>query len=296
MTTIYKWRVYCTTDSKYETGWAEAEPTVCFANTAHSIDSQKTVILETREANLVSIREENTPTGGHFCTTTMTVDCSRNMTQSKTQFWDIPISALAMNFVTSSVHTGDTVDILVGENTIIGVLTANASSALAWVSQNYTAGDVVTYTDPDFGARVYTCTTNTVSNEVPSDETYWQHGFELSVSQTVIDNTSKGYHINLFDGVNSDTLDMVLHVDSVNNKIYVKNNLSYGFLASSPTYVRQTVYTVKDYKLDVPWEHEIGQSKIGASYVPKDTRITLRYTNNSTDTDKSLTGRVEFLY
>ncbi len=53
---------------------------------------------------------------------------------------------------------------------------------------------------------------------------------------------------------------------------------------------------MKDYDIGHPWEHEIGNTKIGGSYVPADVEVTIEYTNNSTTDDKLFVGRVEYLY
>jgi hypothetical protein len=47
--TIHRYRVYCTTDAKYEYIWAESTdpvPSLCPANTVHIIDASKTAIME----------------------------------------------------------------------------------------------------------------------------------------------------------------------------------------------------------------------------------------------------------
>ena len=46
-TEVHKYRVWCNTDSKYVEVWAEEEPTTCPENNGHSIDPDKTVIVET---------------------------------------------------------------------------------------------------------------------------------------------------------------------------------------------------------------------------------------------------------
>jgi hypothetical protein len=44
---VYKYRVWCETDNKYVETWGDSEPTVCPENNGHSIDADKTVIVET---------------------------------------------------------------------------------------------------------------------------------------------------------------------------------------------------------------------------------------------------------
>lgn len=291
MTTLYKYRIYCITDSKYEYVWAETTPTTCPTNTADTIDSSSITIVETREPDETRIKEEIIPTGGHFATTTLKINATKNTTTTVTKTFPFPISALSVEFVTTTDHMEDTLNLVIGKDTIIGNIVANVSPATAWVSQNYTEGQTVTY-----NSKVYTCILNTVSNEVPTNTTYWQHGLRLAVSQTVIDNTAAGYYIKLDDFTNNDDTERVVRVDTTNNYIYVETNVTNSYLAATPTYVRQSVYSVKEYDIGHPWEHEIGATKIGGSYVPANVDVTIEYTNNSVTDDKLLVGRVEYLY
>ena len=73
MTAIYKYRIRCLTDNKNEFIWAESEPVLCPINTSHSIDATKTAIVEKRDNNSFEIKEEFTPTGGHFQCDTKTI-------------------------------------------------------------------------------------------------------------------------------------------------------------------------------------------------------------------------------
>ena len=69
-----------------------------------------------------------------------------------------------------------------------------------------------------------------------------------------------------------------------------------SFSAVSPTYVRQTVYFMKDYEIGPAWERTIGSSKIGGSFIPKGVSVTLHYTNKSVTDDKIFFVIVEYLY
>ncbi|MCK5603408.1 hypothetical protein KAR91_16100 [Candidatus Pacearchaeota archaeon] len=46
MADLFKYRIYCNTESAYVTGWYETEPTVCPNNNTHNIDSTSVVIIE----------------------------------------------------------------------------------------------------------------------------------------------------------------------------------------------------------------------------------------------------------
>ena len=180
---------------------------------------------------------------------------------------------------------------IIGKDTIIGNIVANVSPATIWSSQNYTEGQGVIYNN-----KVYTCILDTVNNEEPTNITYWQHGLRIPVSQTVIDNTSIGYLIKLDNFTNNDDVERIIKIDTVNNYIYVETNPTNSYSAASPTYVRQNVYTIRNYEIGNPWEHEIGASKIGGCYIPANVLITIEYVNKSVTTDKVLIGRVEYLY
>jgi hypothetical protein len=270
-------------------------PTTCPTDTAHTLDTTLTSVIDTITENKVTIREESTETGGNFQSRSVTIVSDPGQTNTTLISWPYPVSAMAMEFNVSSDMKGDAVGLAVGVNTIIGALTANSPATSAWTAQNYTSGQIVSYTHPTHGSRYYTCLTDTVSNEPPTDTTHWRHGYRLNVSGTVVANTMTGYYLNLFDGVNSDDLGRVLGVDTENSRVYVEEAPTNSFLATSPSYVRQTVYMLKDWTLGAGGSHLIGESKIGGSYIPADVVVTAFYTNNG-EVQRTFIGSVEYLY
>lgn len=293
---VKQYRIYCTTDNKYITSWNTEEPTICPENNTHSIDTNATVIINTISKNNVIVEEETIPTGGNFASRTITISAIKNTKTNIDFWWPYPISALISQFNSAETHRGDNISMYVAPDTIIGVLTLNISQASSWKSQNYTVGEIVTYTHSIFGERVYTCISNTINNENPSNITYWKHGLEISVNSTVIQNVQIGYYLKLDDGIKNSDLLLVVSKDIYNNKVYVENNINNSYAASTPTYIKKTVSIFKEYHLGEPCNHVIGESKIGGSYIPTDTIIRVIYDNKSIDTDKTLIGRVEYLY
>lgn len=293
-TTYYEYRVRCTTDGIDET-WILSEddpvPTTCPTNTAHQIDATQTVIIREISDNVVTVKEESIATGGNFQATTLSFNAIKNQITSASLMWPFPVSALAIEFIAEETNRGDVLDMVIGKNTIIGIITASVSVATVWSAQNYTVGQVVLY-----NSKVYTCIVDTVSNEVPTNTTYWKYGLELSVNQTVIDNIRIGFFVKLFDGSNQDDVERVLSIDKINNKIYVETNVVNSFSAATPTYVQQSVKVMKDYEISGPWQHIVGSNKIGASYIPANVPVTIDYNNKSIDTDKIVVGQVEYLY
>lgn len=253
---------------------------------------------KTNEVQIVKIKEETNDTGENFQITSIKINAAKNTTTSTYISWPHPISALLLNFTSGSEHIGDFISLSAIDNTIVGVITANVTPATTWTAQNYTTGQSVTYDTGDeiFGIRTYTCVANTVNNEVPTNKIYWQYGMRLGVSQTVSDNVMVGYYIKLTNGVNTNDFGRVIKVDKNNHCIYVENNAVNSFAAASPTYVLLTVYAIKDYEIGKPWSYDIGQGKIGGSYIPADTKIHISYTNLSATDDKVLYGSIELLY
>jgi hypothetical protein len=292
MTSVYKYRIKCITDNTFETTWDTEEPTTCPINTAHTIDSSQTSIIDNIIQNELIVKEEEISTGGNFSTTTIFVDAKKNTTSNTIMSWEHPVTALSVSFVGETTHQGDIINLVSGKDIVIGVLTANITQSTIWTTQNYTVDSVVTY-----NTKTYTCITNTVSNENPTDTVYWKRGFGLHVSQTVTDNTKVGFYISVYDGTNDDSLGYVISIDKINNKIYLTTDLtSASFSATTPSYIRQSVYTIRDYTVGPAWYHVIGNSKIGGSYIPAGVEVNLLYTNKSLDTDKGFYGTVEYLY
>lgn len=267
----------------------------CPFNGAHTVDDTLSSIIDFHKDDEIKIKEESVKTGGNIQIASMEIIANPSTTTVSRKSFPIPITAMSVDFVAAAENKGDVLNVTVGEDTIIGAITANVTPATAWVSSNYTAGQTVTYTDPVFGARVYTCMVNTVSNEPPTNKNYWKHGFELTVSNDVMVITMIGYHIKLDDLTNSDNCARVLSKDTINNKIYVEINPTNSYSAASPTFIRQTIFTIDNLVIGEPWNHDLGKSKIGGTYLPADTWVTVHYTNN-TASAKYLYSWVELLY
>lgn len=291
MTTLYKYRIYCVTDSTYEYVWAEEEPTTCPTNTAHTIDTTSITIVEVKEPNEIKVQEETVPTGAHYAIETVQLDSIKNSTTSTTQSFGFPISALSINFVTDSSHYLDEITLTIDKDRIIGAITNVLSPASTWVSQNYIEGNTVEYS-----SKLYTCILDTVSNEVPTNMTYWKRGLQLPVSSTVTSNTAIGFYITVDDFTNADQVGRVLSIDDTNGYIYVDTNLTNSFSPATPTYIRQNICPLKNYIIGPPWHYSIGKAKIGGSNIPSDIVVTIEYTNKSLLDDKVFIGILEYLY
>lgn len=94
-------------------------------------------------------------------------------------------------------------------------------------------------------------------------------------------------------GVVTDELGDVIDIDYSTGKVTVENNLTNTFSAGA--YVQMSVCVMRNYIISEPGDHSIGDSKIGASYIPKGQLVRLVYTNNS-NTDKLFVWSTEMLY
>jgi len=50
--TIYKWRIWCSTDGRWVEGWSKELPSQCFENHTHTIDTSKTTSIDSISQNL----------------------------------------------------------------------------------------------------------------------------------------------------------------------------------------------------------------------------------------------------
>jgi len=307
MTTVYKYRVRCTTENAWKIVWGDTDPTVCPTNTIHTIDTSLTSIIDIVEKQRVSIQEETVPTGGNFQCTSLVINADGGQVGSAGISWPYPVTALQVDFITSEENAGDVINMYGGKDTIVGNITASVAVASAWADQNYVAGEVVVYNHPLFGSRVYTCLQDTVSNEIPiipnfpgmpDNLPYWIHGFELNVSPTVTEFAYSGFEIALFNGVNRTDMGRIISVNRESNKVYVENNVDMSYSHTTPTYVQRTIYFLKNYCIDKPWHRVIGGSKIGGSNIPPNIFIHGEYTNNGATGSgtKTIIGHVEYLY
>ena len=116
---------------------------------------------------------------------------------------------------------------------------------------------------------------------------------QFTVSQTVIDNTNLGYYITLQSSDSINHLGRVLAIDKSTNKITTEYQTSDSFPAFSS--IKQSVYILKDWEIGPPCRYEIGNKKIGGSYIPTGIEVSIEY-NNLTGNEKKFVGWLEHLY
>lgn len=117
----------------------------------------------------------------------------------------------------------------------------------------------------------------------------------LTVQQSVIDNTRLGACIKIDDDTNNDVMGRVIEIDAANLKIKMETAATQAFSPATPTYVKQTIELLRKGPLDSEGRVQLGESKIGGSYIPSNTQLTAIFHNSETIA-KRLVFALEYLY
>lgn len=134
-------------------------------------------------------------------------------------------------------------------------------------------------------------TIGSITSDVTASDTV------INVSQTVLDNVEVGYKVELDDGTNVDDLGWVLAKDDIAGTITVETAAVNGFLATTPTLVKQTIPILDEIEIDYTTASiTIGATKIGGSYLPANTVIEFGYFNGDASAGKRFRAILEFLY
>lgn len=131
---VYKYRIYCNTEAQNVYEWAETEPTTCPNNTAHDVNLNSISIMDQQGPSLFTIKEETTPTGGHYRAETRKInaDAGPNVTTSMEYSWPFDISVLAIYLLPDATTADDILTVTIGPDMVYGV-----------VPQDITAGSTV---------------------------------------------------------------------------------------------------------------------------------------------------------
>jgi hypothetical protein len=120
--------------------------------------------------------------------------------------------------------------------------------------------------------------------------------FVIPIDYVVLNNFADiGFvvYIQSADGLVEENLGEILSIDKTNSTVTVEHPTTISFAAGSK--IQIAVVGVKNIYLSAGGVFEIGQSKIGGSYVPLGAKIRVTYTN-SNQTVKKCTFKLEYLY
>lgn len=249
--TVYKYRIYCITESQNVYEWAETPPTTCPHNTAHTINLNSISIVDQQGPDILSIKEESTPTGGHYRaqTETLVANAGPDVSTSMQFSWPFDISVLAIYIMADATTAGDIINVTIGKDTVYGTLSDNV---------------------------------NTASTIIP-------------VSSSVITNIAKGYYVTLDDSINTDNVGRVTAVNAIDNTINVETATTHAFAATTPTLVKVNIKPIDNFQLVAGLPFTLGIKKIGGTFLPANTIVTIDYLNKG-NAQKTLVFGYEYLY
>lgn len=128
---ITEWRIYCNDEQSWVHGFkdtTDGPPLTCFSNTSHSVNTQSVQELDVISNNVViaKIQEESIETGGYFRSHGFKFTIPANSTESHEVSWPYPITVLESFFVGGPQHEGNVINVIVGDDTIVGALVSQA--------------------------------------------------------------------------------------------------------------------------------------------------------------------------
>ena len=134
MSQVYRYRIWCSTDSKYEYVWNTTEPTVCPTNSAHTISD--VTIVDTVSTDIKQVTE--TTDGLYYlCETQKFTIPAGTGVSYHTHSWPHDILIWKTEYHSQANQIGDSFNVSISPNTTIGVIAAPA-----------TAGDTVLTVSP----------------------------------------------------------------------------------------------------------------------------------------------------
>lgn len=151
--TVYEWRIYCNDEGGWQHIWAETAPTVCPNVNTHNVNSNSVQQINVVSSNEVVVREETTPTGGHFLEYGVAFDAAPSTTTEHTETHPIALTVVRCVFPVTADQKGDSLTVVGAPHTTVGALTADADAGStvlnvsSTVTDNIVVGHHLTLTD-----------------------------------------------------------------------------------------------------------------------------------------------------
>lgn len=330
MKVIHEFRLWCNIDNKYVTTYGPTPPTKCPNDTSHTIDKSKTVIEDTSDPKVTTIKEYNDSLGGYY--------------KVKGELMVIPEKPVLAGKTTNETGVSDTV--LEVDDAVINIITldvviqlrhANGVTKLGKIiiidkkNKQITIMNDMEYETYDkvieAGAAVEIITTckdfvqpidvGVLSYSYNSTMEHMGDSLEvqvypnlligaitsfvktgdstINVSPTVIQNIKVGFYCRLDDGEVIECLGIVTNVDTVNSQISVSKPAINNFSPFNPTLVKLTVKTLEVSDIGPPYRTSTGLDKLGSSIIRQNFVVRVFYVNNSVNA-KRFTFIVGYIY
>ena len=124
-TTVFKYRVFCPEEGDFNIIWSESEPDKC--KNGHSVDPNQTTIIDEVSSELIKIKEEETPTGGHYRVASIILTAGPLSTTIINHSFPYPIGVISAKLMTNESNIGDNLTVSVAPDTTIGAIIAPVS-------------------------------------------------------------------------------------------------------------------------------------------------------------------------
>lgn len=147
MTTVKKYRVYCVDETTAVTGWSEVEPTTCFNNNLHAIDSKQTAVVDVT-LGPVTLNQTNADDVEQDSFYMQDIQFNVEPSEEKTVLFDFDVNVNMFGVVmhTNKAQIGDTWSSHMNKDTVIGVVAEDgtdikeikmASASVAYIKPGY---------------------------------------------------------------------------------------------------------------------------------------------------------------
>jgi len=134
-TTVNQYKIYCITEDVYVEGWGETEPTVCYNNNTHTVNSNSVQLIQTISTEIMKIKEDSIDIPRNvWIKDIVFTNIPSNTTQEQSYTFPFPVSMYSFTFSTDDTNRGDQISIANNPDTNLGLIT-----------QNITAGDTTIY-------------------------------------------------------------------------------------------------------------------------------------------------------
>ena len=256
---INVWKIKCLTDNTHEE-WklydTDPAPTTCPVNSAHTVDLNDVTLRHVISHNLIKIQEEDVPTGGKWKARSFWFQGTTGPSETINQIvWKNPVSVFNVQYKSREQNEGDQAHLYIETK------------------------------DAGYGVGVI--------------GVLQAHGATgatgIYVDQTVIDNVLKADYIQLAGGGNATDYMRIHEIDRENKILYFDEGLPFYFDATSPTFIKFRRYVFKDYWLGPADLYQLGNGKIGGSWVDAGNIVNVVYKNNDSNSDKNLFCYIEYL-
>lgn len=118
----------------------------------------------------------------------------------------------------------------------------------------------------------------------------------IPVSSTVFDNALVGHNVNLWNGVVSDDLGVIVNKNEAGGNITVETDTTQSW-ANTPlvSYVRLDVVVVDHLRLNSAGVYKIADKKVGGKLIPANYPVIITYESSSANT-KQFLFTIEYIY